>query len=78
MIHTESVKMWEAETAAMRAEIKRLQTENHKLREALADKARRTLELMTALQRIDGINDNPAHFNAEIDAVLTATMKHKP
>lgn len=38
------------------AEIERLRTVN--------------AALLEALERIDGINDNPARFNAEIDAVV--------
>ncbi len=59
-------------------EIERLQKENHQLRVWLADKARTNMELWTTLQRIDGINDNPACFNADIDAVLTSALKSRP
>lgn len=31
--------------------------------------------LEAALWRIDGINDNPAAFNVEIDAVLTGVLR---
>lgn len=61
-----------------KAEIERLEKENHQLRKTLADKVRTNIELLTALQRIDGINDNPADFNTEIDVVLTHVLKLKP
>lgn len=31
--------------------------------------------LLAAIQRIDGINDNPAHYNSEINAVCDAILR---
>lgn len=78
LIHASQVRESAVEISRQRHEIERLQKENHQLRVTLADKVRTNIELWTALQRIDGINDNPACFNVDIDAILNAVLKLKP
>jgi len=47
-------------------------TDKLKIIEEMALENRR---LRAAIQRIDGINDNPAHYNAEINAVCDTILR---
>jgi len=79
----EPVKMFAAEMLPgleeAAAEIERLRGENERLRGHIYASNRPQPEdferLRNAIQRIDGINDNPAHFNKAINDVCNTILR---
>lgn len=71
--------MYEGELREARAEIARLtayQNETALAWTKLTESQEQEIAKLTAaLQRIDGINDNPAKYNPDIDAVLRGALE---
>ncbi len=57
--------------------LRALAREFHQHRPHYNEAADEIERLKVALQRIDGINDNPAIFNADIEAVLRSVLGGK-
>jgi len=63
------------ELEALKAEIERLLDAKGRMRVNLANAQTDNARLMAAIRRIDGINDNPAHYNPAINAVCDSILR---
>ena len=63
--------------AKQQIEIERLRTREHELLDQRMDQDKTIAGLRAALERIDSINDNPAIYNPDIDAVIVAALQPK-